>query len=114
VHDRPVLVIGSVEITPTWFFVLFLFIVIGAFGLGILFWQKRQGRVSRRVFIAEHDAQGILEHINKDLEKLSKELKDSSGKNNEINTNLLVSNLKESVKKMQKYVIGDIEDITKK
>jgi len=118
VEDKPVLSIGALNITPFWFFILSFFVVILAFILGLLFWRSKQGKVLRRIFIAERDTQGLIDKMKVDVENLrSREKLNTNKKSFEANileTKEIVDSIGEGIDKMQKYAISDIEDIGKK
>ena len=118
VEDQPVLSIGNLNISLSWFFILFIFIVLAAFAFGIIFWRDRQEKISRRVFIAEHDVRGLIISMKEDLEKMKSYTKDNVDLQKDetffLNMETVYNNLKQNVDKIQKYVINDIEEISKK
>ncbi|HRZ30506.1 MAG TPA: Ig-like domain-containing protein, partial [Candidatus Paceibacterota bacterium] len=112
VRPRPVLVLGGVAITQTWFFIGLIVLLLGSFGTGWFAYYRWRGQLGRRVVIAQRDVVNILDNLDKDLAKLIKNY--AKGKLTESETTEMKYTLKkmsEYLGKSRRYVIDNIREI---
>jgi hypothetical protein len=98
IRPRPVLILGGIAITQTWFFVGLIVLLLGSFGTGWFAYYRWRGQLGRRVVIAQRDVVNILNNIEKDLNKL---IKNSAG--GELTTSE-ITEMKYTLKEMSKYI----------
>ena len=112
VRDRPILTIGGVEITPLWFFVLFVLIVLAAFGLGwasIRFAENERGLDST---MAGRDIENVFNMFRKDISLiLSKYTENGLEPTSLMEAKVLLEKLLSQLEKMKDYVQQDVGDI---
>jgi hypothetical protein len=112
VRDRPVLSIGSLEITATWFFILFVLIVLGAFLLGwasVRFAKKERNLES---IMAERDIENVFNMFGKDIKTiLSKYTDKGLEPTGAMETKVLLERLLSQLEKMKDYTKQDVTDI---
>ena len=112
VTTRPILVIFGIAITETWFFIGIILLLLIGFATAYLsyyFWRLQLGR---KIIIAQRDVENVLNLINKDTEKILKNLstkKVSTQKLSEVKQ--LSEHVNEHISKMKKYLTELIEEI---
>ena len=112
VKQRPMLVIGSLEITQVWFFIILILILILSFGAGFLTYRKWRGQLGRRVVIAQRDAINIFENIKKNIDKLLKDYKGGDVSESELaKIKQTLKSMKADIEKYSRYVVDNIRDI---
>lgn len=112
VRPKPVLVLGSLEITQVWFFIILIIILLGSFGAGYFTYHKWRGQLGRRVVIAQRDVINAFDNIEKDIDILLKEHDGeniSKSKTSEIK--IILKRMKENVSKFHQYVVDNIREI---
>ncbi|MFA6476082.1 MAG: hypothetical protein WCV68_01555 [Candidatus Paceibacterota bacterium] len=111
-RPRPILVIGNLEITPTWFFVLLILALLGSFSAGWLAYRNWRGQLGRRVVVAERDVLNILSNLDKDLSKLLKNLSDGDiDKTDMAEIEYNLKKMKDYLDKSRRYVVDNIKEI---
>lgn len=114
VKQKPMLVIGSLEISQAWFFIDLIIILLASFGMGWLSYHNWKGRVDRRLTIAQRDVANVIENTKKDIDKLIKNF--SKGELNECHLNEVeytLKKIKENLEKSNPYIIDNIRKIGK-
>ncbi|MCX6712519.1 MAG: cohesin domain-containing protein [Candidatus Vogelbacteria bacterium] len=113
VRNRPLLMIGSIAITATFFYLAIILLLAGAFagGWGLERWFSRRRR--ERIIIAERDVANAFTIFRKDVEKVKKgikavEIEDSAKKSELI---ALLDGLIKSNDKLMPYLKENISDI---
>jgi len=115
VRDRPLLVLGSIEITSTWFFVLFVLIVLGAFGLGSASIRFAENERSLDSIMAGRDIENVFNMFEKDINAiLSKYTDNGLEPIGAMETKVLLEKLLSQLEKTKDYVKGDVGDINNK
>ncbi|MFA5932252.1 MAG: hypothetical protein WC793_02645 [Candidatus Paceibacterota bacterium] len=114
VKQRPVFVLGSLEISETWFFIYLIVILLGAFGAGYFTYYKWRRKLEKRVTIAERDVLNIFDGLRNDLDKLLKDTADCKFSESEIaETEYTLKKMKENLEKSRRYVVDNISEINK-
>lgn len=112
VRPRPLVTVFGIGITEWWFFGI-VFVALGAaFVVGKLLERRKRESRTRRTFVLERDATNLIEHIKKDIVAINekKEMKElATAGSSEIA--FLVKRIDENVKKMQEYIVSDMERI---
>jgi hypothetical protein len=112
VRPKPMLVLGSLELTQVWFFVYFIIVLLGAFGAGYFSYHNWRGKLNKRVIIAERDVLNILDLLNNDVDKL---MKDNIGGNfdesKKAEIEYTLKNIKNNLEKSRHYVVDNISEI---
>ncbi|MCX6780900.1 MAG: cohesin domain-containing protein [Candidatus Magasanikbacteria bacterium] len=110
-REHPLMTIGGIEISQTNFFVtLFLIIAVGLL-LGWILYRIWRLQLNRRSVIAQRD---VMNTFTSSLESLDKILLGLDGrrlKTDPSETKFLLADLKEKLKKAQKYIIDNIKEI---
>ncbi len=70
VKQRPVLVLGSLEITQFWFFTLLILVLLASFGAGWFLVYLKQVQQGRKVTIAQRDIANIIAGMKKDVDSI--------------------------------------------
>jgi len=114
VKQKPMLTIGSLEISQAWFFIDLIFVLLASFGMGWLSYHNWKGRIDRRLTIAQRDVVNVFENTKKDIDKLLKNYSEgdlNEGRLNEIEYTL--KKIKENLEKSDPYIIDNIRKIGK-
>lgn len=113
VHDRPVLVLGDIEITPTWFFLLFILIVIGAFTLGYASIRFAEDERSLDSMMAGRDIENVFNLFEKDINTILAKYTDRGLEpTGAMEVKVLLEKLLSQIGKMKVYVQGEVKDIS--
>jgi len=113
VKARPMLVLGGLEISQTWFFIILIILLVGSFSAGWFAYHNWRGQLGRRVTIAERDVVNIFNNLDKDIDKLLKDLVTVSSDDNKIaEMEFLLKKMKESLRKSRRYVLDNIKEIS--
>jgi len=114
VRPKPVLTLGSLRLTQTWFFIILIIVLLGSFGLGYFTYRKWKGQLGRRVVIAQRDVVNAFDNLEKDVDKLLNEYNGEKITKSEVNEmKSILKNMKESIKKFHQYVVDNIREINK-
>jgi hypothetical protein len=112
VRPRPILVLGSLEITSTWFFIIFIIILLASFGAGYFTYYKWRVKLGNRVTIARRDVLNIFDSLKKDIDKLLKDSADGKFSESEIaEIEYTLKNMNGNLEKSRRYVIDNISEI---
>ncbi len=112
VKERPLLTLGGIEITQFWFFVgLLIILLVGVFSgwiLGIFTKEQRE----RKSIIAQRDVASVLGLVKKDISKALSKFADKKIDGAEATEiEFLLKHCDETINKMQKYILENIEEI---
>ncbi len=112
VREKPVFVIWSWEITQLWLWIGISIIVILMFLCG---WYSRRlwrKQAARKVIIAQRDVNNILDSTDKNLDTMLHHYDDGKIDENEAaETEFLLKQTKDKLKKAKKYVTDNIKEI---
>jgi hypothetical protein len=112
VRDRPILTIGSIEITLTWFFVLFILIVLGAFGLGYTSVKFAEDERSLDTIMAGRDIENVFNLFKKDIKVILSKYTDQGLESNGVmEAKVLLEKLLSRMEELKGYVKEDVGDI---
>lgn len=109
VQNPPIIKLGSVEIGAGGSAIILLLILIAGFGVGYWYFTEKQARLSRKIALTGRDASQLQKMISDDLDKLSKRF-------DEINVaeqKFIIGRISENIKKIEKYILKEIEEINK-
>lgn len=114
VRPRPVLTLGSLEITQTWFFISLIIILLGSFGSGWLSYYKWKERLDKRAVVAQRDIVNVFDNLNKDIVDLLKKVMDNNISSSELpEMNYILKKMAEKIEKSRKYIVDNIRKINK-
>ena len=112
VRPRPVLVLGSFQLTQFWFFMLLIMILLAGFGAGWLFLRLKGQQQARKVMIAQRDIINVFANIQKDIDTILEKYADDKIDESEISEiKHLVKKIAENLGKGRKYIVEDIGEI---
>jgi hypothetical protein len=112
VQQRPALVIGSIEVSQAWFFVIMIIVLLGSFGVGWFSYRSWRGQLERKVVIARRDVVNIIENLDKEIDKILKDSKkEEISKSDFVNMKYSLEKMKESLEKAGRYVVENIKEI---
>lgn len=112
VKERPVLVLGNLEISQNWFFTILIVLLLFSFGMGYLTYHRWRGKLGGRVVIAERDVLNIFDSLEKDMEKLIKNQKEGrSNDGNAAEMEYILRSMKENIEKSRHYIVENIGEI---
>ncbi|MEK7123782.1 MAG: hypothetical protein AAB851_02730, partial [Patescibacteria group bacterium] len=109
VQTPPIIKLGAIEIGAGGSAIILLLILISGFGAGYWYFTEKQARLSRRVALTARDAAQLQKMIDDDIEKLLKRF-------DEINVaeqKFIINRIGENIKKIEKYLLKEIEEINK-
>ena len=112
VKERPLLTVGGVGITSTWFYAGLIFILVSGFGIGLTYERRKNVRRSERIMIVDRDVNNAFEILKGDIDKLTGVFEDN--KFDEVwraEMSHYIKNMVENVSKMRKYLVENIEEI---
>lgn len=113
VRERPLLTIGSLEITWSWVYAISVILLLGALGWGVWVVRNWLLRARKRTIIAERDVANVFANTRSDIEKLLNSLNDNKiteRKASEITFTL--NRLKQNLEKVEHYIVENIEQIS--
>jgi hypothetical protein len=114
VKTKPMLVIGTLEITQLWFFIILILILLISFGSGFFTFYKWRGQLDRRVFIAQRDVVNIFETLKKDIDKLLKNHVDGKFSESDLTEmEYTLKDMRDNLEKSRRYVVDNIREIDK-
>lgn len=112
IRPRPVLVLGPLAISETWFFIILILLLAGSFGAGWLTYRRFRSQLSRRATVAQRDVLNMFDACEQDLDKLLKNCADGHLSDSDITEmNFLLKKMKDSLQKSRRYVIDNIRKI---
>lgn len=109
VKSQPIIKLGAFEIGAGGSAIILLLILIAGFGAGYWYFTERQARLSRKIALTGRDMAQLQKSIEGDLEKLL-------NKFDEINVaeqKFIINRIYENIKKIEKYILKEIEEINK-
>ncbi len=113
VRERPLLVIGSLEITWVWVYTISIILLLGALGWGVWIVRNWLLGARKRAVIAQRDVANIFASTRSDIDKLLANLSDNKlteRKTSEIT--FVLNRLKQNLEKMEHYIVENIEEIS--
>jgi len=113
VRVAPLLTIAGIGITPAWFAIGLLILVLIAASFGWLSNRLWRTQLGRRVTIAGRDVAVVFGVLKKDLDDLSSKFKDKTISESEAaEIEFLLKKSKDDLEKMGKYVTKGIQEIS--
>lgn len=109
IQNPPIIKLGAFEIGAGGSAIILLLILIAGFGAGYWYFTERQARLSRKIALTGRDMAQLQKSIEGDLEKLL-------NKFDEINVaeqKFIINRIAENIKKIEKYILKEIEEINK-
>jgi hypothetical protein len=108
VTERPLFTIGSFEVTPTWFYIATIIILIGSFFLGWFSERAAHAQRGRKIIIAKRDVSNAFGAVKKDIDKVlrSKDIPEEAA--------FRLKKVVEGIEKVEGYVSAGVEEIGKK
>lgn len=114
VRPRPALVLGSLEVTQFWFFILLVLGLIGSFVAGWFIVKFEREQRSRKIVICQRDVTNMLAIIKKDIDRILEKYSDDKIDETEIaEIRHLAKKVSEYIEKSGKYCIQSIGEINK-
>lgn len=107
VKTKPIIQLGPLQLGKGGAALLLLLLLIIGFGSGILFYKKRQGKISSRVIFAESEISKIFKLLMEDANKISESLKTPTTADD----SYAIERLKNNIKKMELYLKKGINKI---
>ena len=112
IKDRPILTIGGLGLSQSFFFFLLFIIMLGAFGAGWWTYSLWRKQLARKAVIAQRDVINVFTNIEKDLNILTKI---SAGQGaigaNSAKIRFTLKSMKNNLAKAQRYIIENIKEI---
>lgn len=114
VKQRPVLILGALEITQFWFFTLLMFILAGSFAAGWFMVRMKGIQQGHKVVIAQRDIANAIAVIKKDIEAILVKYTDDKIDETEVSEiKYLVTKINTNLERARKYLVEDVGDINK-
>ncbi|HEY5588138.1 MAG TPA: cohesin domain-containing protein [Candidatus Paceibacterota bacterium] len=111
---KPLLVLGGVGITQTWFFIILIIILLCSFSAGWFSYRKWRGQLERRTIIAQRDVSNILDNISTDINKMLKNYADGDlSESDKSEMEFTLKKMKSNLEKSQSYIVDNIREINK-
>lgn len=115
VRDKPILTLGEIEITLTWFFILFVLIVFGAFSLGYMSLKFAENVRSLDSAMAGRDIENVFNLFKKDINTiLSKFTSENLDSTQIMEVKMHLEKLSLQIDKMKEYTKEGVNDISNK
>lgn len=111
IHDRPLITIGTWDITQGWLFVILIVVFILGGIIGGLSYRLWRAQMRRRELIAQRDISNIVSTAKAILNKAIANLTLQKNKNDHFETKYLLEDLHEKISKAEKYIIENIKEI---
>lgn len=109
VKAKPILKIGSFELSLRGIIILLVLLLAGSFISGYYFFKAKAEKVGRRAFITKQDVIKVTDMIKKDMENLKRAMKTRDKFDDEF----VLKELEEDIGKIDKYIQKEIEGIGK-
>lgn len=114
VRPRPALVLGGVEITQFWFFLLLVIGLLGAFVAGWLFVRFEREQRARKIVICQRDISNMLAMVKKDIDRIVDKYADDKIDEAEVSEiGHLAKKVSGNIEKSGKYCVQSIGEINK-
>ena len=115
VRDRPIFVIGNLEINLPWFFALFVFVVILVFYLGFVSSRSAENERSLGSVMANRDIENVFTMFQKDIKVILSKYGDNGLEpTGAMEAKSLLEKLLSQTEKMKDYVKAGVGDINSK
>jgi hypothetical protein len=109
VKNKPIFQLGPIQLGIGGVAIFLLFVVVGGFSIGVLFYRKKQEKIGLRVVATQSDIKNIFRLLQEDVERLSKAQEAAGFADNEY----ALKKLQEHVTKMEHYLKIGVEKIKK-
>ena len=114
VRPRPALVIGGLELTQFWFFIVLVLGLIGAFVAGWLFVRFEREQRARKIVICQRDITNMLAMVKKDIERILEKYADDKIDEAEVSEiKHIAKKANENIEKSGKYCVQSIGEINR-
>ena len=115
IKQKPLLVLGGIEITQTWFFIILIIILLCSFAAGWFSYYKWRGQLERRTIIAQRDVSNILDNLSIDINKLLKNYSNGNlSESDKSEMEFTLKKMKSNLEKSQSYIVNNIREINKR
>lgn len=112
VEPRPVLTLGSFELSQTWFFIDLVVILLASFGAGWYTYRKWRDQLNNKVIIAQRDVANTLDSLKKDIDKMSNNYADNDMSESDITEMaFLLKQMSQNLDKSRHYILDNIKEI---
>ena len=115
ITERPVLVLGRLNVTYQGLSIILILFFAISFFLGWLFRHRADKQRNNRIVIAERDVNAMLVNIDKDIKSIIKDHKINSKEpldsNVEVNVNYILNKIGGNIERAKKYILENIEEI---
>jgi len=114
VRARPALVLGGLELTQFWFFIVLVFALIGAFVAGWLFVRFERDQRARKIVICQRDITNMLAMVKRDIDRILEKYADDKIDEAEVSEiKHIAKKASENIEKSGKYCVQSIGEINK-
>ena len=114
IAPKPLLVLGNIEITQAWFFIILILILMGSFGAGWFSFNKWRGRLDGKIIIAERDVANVIDNSKKDIDKHLKNYSNGNLSPSDLTEmEFILKKMKDNLEKSHRYVVDNIREINK-
>lgn len=113
VKERPILVLGGIEITYKWFLILLLAVFVVTFSAGWYIRRLTAEQRERRTLIAARDVNAVLANVKGDIEKIMEKSKNDgkASPSAETEINFILNKVDQYITKSKGYILENIEEI---
>lgn len=111
VHERPVLTIGSLDITQSMLLGLLLVVFVVGIAFGVIFYRLWRNQMRRRELIAQRDISNVISIAKSVITKAITNLTVHKNKTDQSETKYLLEELRDKLSKAEKYIIENIKEI---
>ena len=115
ITERPVLVLGRLNVTYQGLSIILILFFAISFFLGWLFRHRADKQRNNRIVIAERDVNAMLVNIDKDIKSIIKDHKidgkEPLDSNVEVNVNYILNKIGGNIERAKKYILENIEEI---
>jgi hypothetical protein len=112
--QKPMLVIGILEISQTLFYISLIIILLFSFGAGWFSYRKWREQLERRTIIAQRDVSNILDSLKVDINKLLKNYADGNlSGSDQSEMEFTLKKIRTNLEKSHSYIVDNIREINK-
>jgi hypothetical protein len=113
VKPKPVLAIGSFELSQTWFFIDLIIILLISFGAGWFTYYKWRAQLNNRVIIAQRDVANTVDSLKTNIDKLIKNYSDNEVSDSDLaEMKYLLTEMSKNLEKSRRYLLDNIKEIS--
>ncbi len=114
IKQKPVLVVGILEISQTMFYISLIIILLSSFGAGWFSYRKWREQLERRTIIAQRDVSNILDGLKIDINKLLKNYSNGNLSDSEQSEMAFtLKKMRNDLEKSHSYIVDNIREINK-